>query len=107
MPLKTALFDINDPPANVDVLDYVGDASHHGHGPDIEAVEKIKVVNAMKERVKSNPSAPVKRTFDETISILSQTNDPPNPEDIPLFDEVAQVARVSSVSFRTKPIQHA
>ena len=93
VPLKTALFDINDPPANVDVLDYVGDASHHGHGPDIEAVEKIKVVNAMKERVKSNPSAPVKRTFDETISILSQTNDPPNPEDIPLFDEVAQVLR--------------
>ena len=93
VPLKTALLDVHNPPENINVIEFVADSKHNGHLPEVDTVEKIKVVNAMKERVKLNPSAPVKRTYDDMISTLSQAHNPPNPDDIPLFEEVSQALR--------------
>ena len=31
---------------------------HHGHFPDLEAVEKLKITNIMKDKVAANPTAP-------------------------------------------------
>ena len=90
VPLKTAVLDIESPPVYIPILERVADDEHHGHFPDLEAVEKLKITNIMKNKVAANPSAPIKRTYDDTVANLQHLATPPDPEDVPLFDVIAQ-----------------
>ena len=93
VPLKTAVLDIESPPVYIPILERVADDEHHGHFPDLEAVEKLKITNIMKNKVAANPSAPIKRTYDDTVANLQHLATPPDPEDVPLFDIIAQTLK--------------
>ena len=92
-PLKTVVLDIDNPPNNIIVLEAVADDQHYGHFPDIEAVERLKITNIMKSKVTANPSAPIKRTYDDAVANLQHLPAPPDPEDVPLFDDIYQALK--------------
>ena len=89
-PLKTNSLDVNNPPARIDVLE-VGD--HHGHLPDIQEIEKLKVLNTIKSNVAANPTAPIKRMYDDTVSALQRQQNPLDLEDIPIFEDISQTLK--------------
>ncbi len=86
-PLKTNVLDVDNPPGRIDILE-VGD--HHGHLPDVQAVEKLKVVNTIKSNITANPTAPIKRMYDDTVSGIQRQQTPLDQEDIPIFDDISQ-----------------
>ena len=88
--MKTAYLDVNNPPDDIDILE-VG--SHHGHLPDVQAVEKWKVVNEIKDNIAANPSAPIKRVYDETVSGIQRQAQQTDPEEIPIFEDISQVLK--------------
>ena len=47
----------------------------------------------MKDNIADNPAAPIKRTYDETISDLRRVPNALNQEDIPVFEEIAQTLK--------------
>ena len=65
----------------------VADDEHHGHLPDIQTVEKLRILNEMK-----------RACCDESIGAhqtdLRRHSTAPEPEDIPLFDQVNTVKYV-------------
>jgi len=83
-PLKTNAFDIEDPPDAIDVFDM----AEHNHVPSDEIIAKHQLVNDMKQNVRNDPSAPLRRVYDQTVVAARRQNNAPTVEEIPLFHEV-------------------
>lgn len=87
--LKTDHFNVDNPPANINVIV----AGAHTHPPVDEVIARRAVVNAIKHDIERNPTMPVKRTYDNTVSRLVQNVRNLNPEDIPEFHNIESQLR--------------
>lgn len=62
--LSTNVFDVNDPNANIVV---VNNAAAHNHLPEDEQVQHDQVRNRMQERIRADPTVPVRRIYDAVV----------------------------------------
>ena len=91
--LKTDVVDVNNPPARINILTN----PNHRCVVDPQRVERLRVVNDLKDQVEANPSAPIKRMYDETVAELRRQPNGPDEEDIPVFEEVSQIMKRKKV----------
>ena len=97
-PLKTDIFDVNDPPDIINGLD-IGD---HNHPTEDETINKQVVVNQIKDTVRENLVVPLRRAYDETVTYIRRQEDAPALEDIPVFQNVMfQIRHVSQRKWLT------
>ena len=64
--LTTNSFDVNDPNANIVVINN-NPAAAHNHIPDDNQVQHDQVVNRMQARIRDDPTVPVHRIYDAVV----------------------------------------
>jgi len=67
--MKTNLFDVNDDQAQIQITI---NPTLHDHEPDDEMIQKDEFREAVKKRVREDPSLPVKRAYDATSSSVAR-----------------------------------
>ena len=84
-PLKTDAFDVAEPPNSFDAYD----VGQHNHASSDEVIRQQLLINEMKENIRDDPSAPLRRVYDQSVVVARRRENAPPAEEIPLFHQVA------------------
>lgn len=69
VPLKTNLFDVDDPDARIEIE---GNLPQHTHAAEDEMIAKSVIKSALNESVREDPSIPIKRVYDSIVRTVHQ-----------------------------------
>ena len=95
--LKTDVFDVAEPTNNFDAYD----VGQHNHASSDEVIRQQLLINEMKENIKDDPSAPLRRVYDQSVVVAHIRANAPPAEEIPLFHQVASQLKRMSLRFQT------
>lgn len=96
--VQTEFFDVNNPPDEIDVAN----ENEHEHPTRDGTINKQVISSRMKDAVKTNPSAPLKRVYDASVAEEERRGN--NVDDVPMFGQIQyQLKRVKSANVPAIP----